>query len=175
MYDVEEEVRGRSHAEVLAARRETSKPVYDDLLDWLKVRKPHEPPASLLGKALQYLGNHEKALRRFLDDGRIPIDNNDTERVQIRTALTRKNFLFAGSDAGAERAAIIWSVLASCIAAGVEPVTYLRDVLPTLARRVRIKDVPELLPQAWKLRHGDDPPPVAPPGAIALPAIDELE
>jgi transposase len=175
LYEVEAEFWGRAPAEVLAARRERSKPVYDELLAWLAAHKPHEPPASLMGKALQYLHNHQLALRRFLDDGRIPIDNNDTERVQIRTALTRKNFLFAGSDAGAERAAIIWSVLASCIAAGVEPVAYLRDVLPKLARRVRIKDVPDLLPQAWKLRHGDDPLPVAPPGAISLPAIDELE
>jgi len=69
---------GQTAAEVLAARRRESVPVYDELLAWVATHRPYEPPASLLGKAMQYLENHRVALRRYLEDGRIPIDNNDT-------------------------------------------------------------------------------------------------
>lgn len=172
LYDIEEEVRGREPAAVLAAREKGSVAVYDELAAWVAAHRPHEPPTSLLGKALQYFENHVIALRQFLGDGRIPIDNNDTERVQIRTALTRKNFLFAGSDAGAERAAIVYSLIGSCVAAGVEPVAYLRDVLPRLARSVRVKDVPELLPLAWKKRQAAAAAVEAPDGAVELPAAE---
>jgi hypothetical protein len=79
LYDVEEEVRGRAPAIVLEARQQKSRPVYDELLDWARVYKPQEPPSSMMGKALQYLTNHEVALTRFLDDGRIPIDNGVVE------------------------------------------------------------------------------------------------
>jgi hypothetical protein len=95
--------------------------------------------------------NHEIALRRFLDDGVVPIDNGIVERLHVRTALTRKNFLFAGSDTGGERAAIAYTVLGSCKLADVDPVEYLTDVLPRLARRVRLRDVPALLPARWKV------------------------
>ena len=104
----------------------------------------------MMGKALKYLTNHQVALTRFLDDGRIPIDNGAVERLHIRAAMTRKNFLFAGSDAGGERAAIAYTVLGSCALADVNPVEYLADVLPRLARRIRLRDVPDLMPAAWK-------------------------
>lgn len=150
LYDVEEEVRGRAPAIVLEARQQKSRPVYDELLDWARVYKPQEPPSSMMGKALQYLTNHEVALTRFLDDGRIPIDNGVVERLHIRAAMTRKNFLFAGSDAGGERAAIAYTVLGSCALADVNPVEYLADVLPRLSRRVRLRDIPALMPAAWR-------------------------
>ncbi|MCA2979174.1 MAG: IS66 family transposase, partial [Myxococcaceae bacterium] len=150
LYDVEEEVRGREAAIILAARQRESRPDYDELLAWVRVHKPHEPPSSMMGKALQYLTNHQVALTRFLDDGRIPIDNGAVERLHIRAAMTRKTFLFAGSDAGGERAAIAYTVLASCALADVNPVEYLADVLPRLARRVRLRDIPALMPAAWK-------------------------
>ena len=90
------------------------------------------------------------ALRRFLDDGVIPIDNGVVERLHVRTAIARKNFLFAGSDAGGERAAIAFTVLGCCALADVNPVAYLSDVLPRLARRVRLADIPAMMPAAWK-------------------------
>ena len=104
----------------------------------------------MVGRALQYLTNHQAALTRFLDDGRIPIDNGAVERLHIRAAMTRKDFLFAGSDAGGERAAIAYTVLGSCALADVNPVEYLVEVLPRLSRRVRLRDVPALMPAAWK-------------------------
>jgi transposase len=89
------------------------------------------------------------ALTRFLDDGVIPIDNGVVERLHVRTALTRKNFLFAGSDAGAERAAIAYTVLGTCALNDINPVEYLSDVLPRLSRRIRLADIPALMPVAW--------------------------
>jgi transposase len=98
-------------------------------------------------------------LMRFLEDAAIPIDNGAVERLHVRTALTRKNFLFAGSDAGAERAAIAYTILGSCALAGVNPVEYLADVLPRLARKIRLCDIPDLLPARWKaLREGAHEP-----------------
>ena len=98
---------------------------------------------------MQYLINHHVALTRFLDDGVIPIDNGVVERLHVRTALTRKNFLFAGSDAGAERAAIAYTLLGTCALNDINPVEYLADVLPRLSRRIRLADIPALMPVAW--------------------------
>lgn len=150
LYDIEDEIRGRRADEKLAVRRASSRPLHDELLAWSKAHQPHEPPASPMGAAIRYLLNHQVALRRFLDDGRVPIDNGIVERLHVRTALTRKNFLFAGSDTGAERAAIAYTVLGCCELADVDPVEYLTDVLPRLARGVRLCDVPALLPARWK-------------------------
>ncbi len=108
------------------------------------------PPSSVLGKAIGYLLNNVVPLRRFLDDGVIPIDNGAVERLHVRTTLTRKNFLFAGSDTGAERAAVVYSVLGCCALLEINPVEYLADVLPRLSRRLRLADVPGLMPAQWK-------------------------
>ena len=70
--------------------------------------------------------------------------------AHVRAALTRKNFLFAGSDTGAERAAIAYTILGSCRLAAVDPLEYLRDVLPRLAVKRKFSDVAKLLPANWK-------------------------
>ncbi len=150
LYDIEEEIRDRDADARRTARQASSRPVYDELVAWSLAHRPHEPPSSPLGTAIRYLLNHEIALRRFLDDGVVPIDNGVVERLHVRAALTRKNFLFAGSDTGGERAAIAYSVLGSCELADVNPVEYLADVLPRLARGVKLRSVPELLPSRWK-------------------------
>jgi transposase len=144
LYDIEEGVRGRPPDEVLAVRKEHSVSIYDTLVDWCKAHQPVEPPKSPMGKAIGYLLNHEQALRRFMEHGAIPMDNGAVERLHIRVALTRKNFLFAGSDAGAQRAAIAYSILGCCALAE------LVYALPRLARGIRLRDAPELLPHAWK-------------------------
>jgi transposase len=150
LYDIEEEVRGREPEEIRLERQTRSTPLYDELESWCRVRQPHEPPSSALGKAIGYLLNNVVPLRRFLDDGVIPIDNGAVERLHVRTALTRKNFLFAGSDTGAERAAVVYSVLGCCALLDINPVEYLADVLPRLSRRLRLADVPGLMPAQWK-------------------------
>lgn len=151
LYDVEEEVRDRDAAAKLEARQAKSKPLYDDLGAWCRAHKPHEPPSSPMGKAITYLLNNETPLRRFLENGVVPLDNGAVERLHVRAAISRKNYLFAGSDAGGERAAIAYTLLGSCQLADVDPVEYLADVMPRMTRQLRIADLPALLPSQWKL------------------------
>lgn len=153
LYQVEEEVAGKPLDERTAIRQARSKPIYDDLARWCRSHQANEPPKSPLGRAISYLLNHELALRRYLDDGVIPIDNGAAERAFVRVALTRKNFLFVGSDAGGRRAATAYTLLACCRLADVDPVEYLTDVLATLSRGIRFTDAPALLPAAWKARR----------------------
>lgn len=151
LYDVEDVARDLDIAARLAERQRRSRPVYDQLLDWARTYQPAEPPSSLLGKALQYLLNHHVALTRFIDDGRLPIDNGIVERLHRRPAITRRNFLFAGSHAAGDRAAIAYSLLATCTLLDINPVEYLADILPRLARGIVVaRDVPQMLPAAWK-------------------------
>ena len=151
LYDVEATVRDAESERRLAERQRRSKPVYDELLAWCRTYMPSEPPKSKLGAALRYLLNHHLALTRYLDDGRLPIDNGIVERLHRRPAVGRKSFLFAGSHAGAERAAIAYSITATCDLLGINPTEYLADVLPRLQRGVVIaRDIPQLVPSAWK-------------------------
>jgi hypothetical protein len=106
-----------------------------------------------LAAACSYIINHHVALMRFLDDGFIPIDNGLVERLHRRRAIGRRNFLFVGSHAGGERAAIAYSILGTCRLIGLNPVAYLSDIVPTLARGVEHHELAELMPKAWKLAH----------------------
>ena len=155
LYEIERELRenGLDEDAVLAQRRERSKPLWDELVSWCTVHKKHEPPSSKLGIALRYFTNHRVALARFLDFGYVPLDNGIVERLHVRTAMTRKNYLFAGSDAGGERAAIAYTILGSCRLTGIDPLEYLRDVLPRMTRKIRLIDLSELLPHRWKQRR----------------------
>jgi hypothetical protein len=156
LYDAEASVSaslgGASPETVLEARQQRSKPVYEELKRWCETYMPLEPPGSRLYAAMRYLTNHYVALTRFLDDGRFPIDNGIVERNHRRPAVGRRNYLFAGSHAGAERAAIAYSICATCSLLGINPVEYLADVLPKLARGdISIaRDIPALAPAAWK-------------------------
>jgi transposase len=149
LYKIEDEIRALDPDAKLAERQKLSKPVWDQLAAWCTLRKQHEPPASKLGVAVRYFTNHQIALARFLEYGYLPLDNGIVERLHVRTALTRKNFLFAGSDAGGERAAIAYTILGSCRLAGVDPREYLADVLPRLTGRIRLVDLPALMPSRW--------------------------
>jgi transposase len=157
LYEIEREVRGQDPAEVLRQRKARSESIVNELLAWCRTYQVYEPPQTPLGKAVRYLVNHEVALRRFLEDGRVPMDNGAIERQFIRVALARMNFLFAGSEAGARRAAVIFTVLACCELAGVEPLAYLRDVLPRLARTNVEASSAEYLPHRWKARQAPKP------------------
>ena len=150
LYDVEHDAREASAEERTAARRARSKPVYDELVKWCETHQPIEPPKSLLGVAIRYLLNNRIALMRYLDDGTLPIDNGIVERLHRRPAVGRRGYLFAGSHAAGERAAIAYSVLATCRLLGINPMTYLADVLPRLARdAVTQSERAKLAPAAW--------------------------
>jgi len=151
LYDVEDTARDMDAEGRLRERQQRSKPVYDELIAWCRTHQPTEPPGSLLGKALQYILNHRVALMRFLDDGRVPIDNGIVERLHRRPAVGRRSYLFAGSHAAAERAAIAYSILASCALVEVNPVEYLADILPKLTRGAfKAHEFAATLPAPWK-------------------------
>jgi transposase len=167
LYEIEEKIRDLDPDARLETRRKESRPVWDELGAWCLAYQPYEPPSSPLGDAIQYLLNHRDALGRFLDHEMIPLDNGIVERLHVRAALTRKNFLFAGSDAGGERAAIAYTILGCCRLAGVNPVEYLGAILPRLSRLVRIANVPALLPARWKHAAPDQAPPALDPASAA--------
>ena len=107
--------------------------------------------------------NQWGALTRFLDDWRLRLDNNPAERQLRRVAIGRKNWLFAGSEAGAERTCVLYTILASCRLHRVNPYDYLRDVLVRVGSH-SARDVLDLAPKAWKQKlqqpDGSQPPAV---------------
>jgi hypothetical protein len=150
LYDVEDDAKNASDEDRCGMRQARARPVYDELISWCRTHQPIEPPSSALAAAIRYTLNHRAALTRYLDDGALPIDNGIVERLHRRPAVGRKSFLFAGSHAGGDRAAIAYSILASCDLAGVNPREYLTDVLPRLARDgVKIRDAAAMTPAAW--------------------------
>jgi hypothetical protein len=154
LYDVEERAREMTPDERRVLRQAESKPVYAELASWCETYKRSELPSSLLFAAVRYQTNHRDALMRFLDDGNLPIDNGIVERLHRKPIVGVRNWLFCGSDAGGERAAIAFTVLATCRLNGVNPVAYLADVLPRLARGISIsRDLPQLMPAAWARNH----------------------
>ena len=108
-------------------------------------------PKSKLGSALAYMRNNWDALKRFLSDARLPIDNNDAERDLRRVAVGRRNWLFVGSHQGGERTAVILTIIASAHRHDLDEWAYLRDVLERLAKGDC--DLEQLLPDVWKANH----------------------
>jgi hypothetical protein len=118
------------------------------------------PPRGTLAEAIRYALSRWPALCRFLHDGRIDIDNNPVERAIRPIALGRKNHLFAGSDGGGERWAMICSLIATAKLNGVEPYGYLKDVLERLAAGHPMSRIGELLPWTWQQKRASIANPV---------------
>jgi transposase len=133
----------------LVLRQEKSAPIVADLRRWLDAHLFAYTPTDPLTKALNYLNNHWDALTRFLTDGRFPIDNNLAERMLRAVAIGRNNYLFAGSDAAAERSAVFYTFVMTCRVNGVDPVAWLTDVLPRIGGTKK-SELAELLPAKWK-------------------------
>ena len=107
---------------------------------------------------MQYALSRWDALTRYVEDGRLSIDNNLAERLLRGIAVTRKNFLFLGSDAGGERAAIVYTVAETAKLNGLDPEAYIGTVLDRLARGHTIHRLAELLPWNIRLEGADDRP-----------------
>ena len=148
LYAIEKAIRGRPPDERRAVRQERSRPLLDALHVWMEETLQTLSQKSATAKAIRYALSRWEALLRFCDDGRIEIDNNAAERALRCVALGRKNFLFAGSDAGGERAAAIYSLLGSAKLNGYNPEAYLREVLTRIAEHP-ITRITDLLP--WNL------------------------
>lgn len=150
LYAIEARIRGQSPALRLAERRTFSKPVVDALHVWLDAQLRLVSGRSTLAEAIRYALSRWHALTRFLYDGRVELDTNPVERAIRPVALGRKNHLFAGSDGGGHRWAVICSLIATCKLNEVEPYAYLRDVLQRMIDGHPVNRLDELLPWSWK-------------------------
>jgi transposase len=149
LYDVEREAKAMSPRDRKRLRLAHAKPVLDAFKGWLDAQALITLPKSVMGQAMAYSLNQWAALNSYLKDGDLAIDNNAAERAIRGIALGRKNWLFAGSNEGGERAAILYSVIESCKRHGVDPFEYLRDVIAEIAG-VPPRRVKELMPATWK-------------------------
>lgn len=151
LYDVERSCKkeGLAPAARKARRDELSLPVLDELYAWIHQLHADLVPGDKLHAATRYAVNQELPFRRCFEDGHFEIDNGEVERQLRRVALGRKNYLFAGSDAGATRLAIAYTVLGSCHRRGIDPLAYTTDVIDKIQNGWPQARLAELLPDAW--------------------------
>ena len=148
LYAIEDEIRGLSADERRDVRDQRSRPIIDDLYRFLEARGRQVSAKSRLGEAIRYTLPRWDGLIRFLDDGRIDLDNNAVERAIRPLALNRKNALFAGSDEGGDNWAVIATLIENCKLTGINPHTWLTATLASLANGHPASRIDELLPHA---------------------------
>ena len=148
LYAIESEIRGRAPDERRQVRQARSRPLLDATHDWLETSLARLSKKSDTSAAIRYALALWDALVRFCDDGRIEIDNNAAERALRCVAIGRKNYLFAGSDRGGERAATFYSLIGTAKLNGLDPEAYLRELLTRIADHP-VNRIAELLP--WNL------------------------
>jgi len=149
LYRIEEEIRGRPPDVRRRYRHERSKPQIEELRVAIDDALRRLSPKSSMAKALAYGRKRWTALTRFLDEGLAEIDNNIAERAMRSVAIGRKNWLFAGSKAGGERAAAIYSVIETCKLNGIEPQAYIAETLEKIAGGWPASRWDELMPWNW--------------------------
>ena len=149
LYALEEKVRGQPPDVRRAARQTQSRPQIDDLKARMLAIRAKLSTKSGLAIALHYALKRWQALTRYLDDGRLEIDNLIAERAIRGIAIGRRNWLFAGSKAGGERAAAIYSIIETCKLNSVEPFAYIANVMQRIAAGWPNNRVDELMPWAW--------------------------
>jgi transposase len=148
IYAIEDRARFAPAAERVEHRRETA-PLLTAFFDWGKATVVKLSGKLELAKAFRYTIDRREALTRFVTDGRLEVDNNVAENAMRGIALGRKNYLFCGSDAGGERAAAIYTLVTTAKLNGLNPETYLRDVLVKIADGHPINRIAELVP--WRM------------------------
>jgi transposase len=155
MFRIEKECReeGLDPDAILQRRQADIVPLLHEFGDWIAEIHPKAPPDTSLGKAVTYFVNQWEALKRFTEDGRLTMTNNDCERQLRHIAVGRANWLFCGSDEGAETTAVLLSCLATAKLAGVNPYDWLVDVLDKLAANWPQRRLDELLPPQWNDSH----------------------
>jgi hypothetical protein len=142
---------------VPVSRRHTSQslPLLEQMHAWLETQRDAALPKSLMGTAIQYALNHWEALRRYVNDGDLAIDNNVAERAIRPLVIGRKNYLHLGSDAGGRTPAILYSVIASAKRQGLDPFVYLRDILATIGS-TPFSQLDQFLPDRWKQQQFEE-------------------
>jgi transposase len=149
IFAIEREINGTAAEQRLAVRQDRIRPLVDEFERWMRTERARLSRHADIAKAMDYMLKRWPAFTRFLEDGRICLSNNAAERALRGIALGRRAWLFAGSDRGGERAAAIYSLIATAKLNGVDPQAWLADVL----RRIADHPAPrldELLPWRWK-------------------------
>jgi transposase len=149
LFKIEREIATEPARRIREVRQLRSKPIVDTYFAWCRAEAEHVLDGSPIARAIGYALNQEEALRAYLDDGRLPMTNNVSERALRRIAVGRKNWLFLGTSEAGEVTSTFVSLLASCAMHKIEPWAYLRDLLCLLpswpARRIL-----ELAPVHWR-------------------------
>src|SRR5204863_5245629 len=149
LFEIERVINGQSAERRKTVRQELSAPLVADLKAWMREQRAKLSRGNDVAKAMDYMLKRWNAFTRFLDDGRICLSNNAAERALRCIALGRRNWTFCGSDRGGERAAAIYTLIASAKLNDIDPEAWLADVL----RRINdhpASRLPELLPWNWK-------------------------
>jgi len=146
LYTIEADIRGQSAAQRRAVRQERSRIHVDELRQYLEARQRQVSAKSKIGEAINYALTRWDGLNRFLDDGRIDLDNNTVERSIRPLALNQKNALFAGSDEGGDNWAVIATLIENCKLCGINPHAWLTETLTKLANGHHANRIGELVP-----------------------------
>jgi len=154
LYAIEKEIRGRSRDQRRRVRNARARPLVESMHLWLKASLATLSRKSDTAAAIHYALSLWDAMVRYLDDGRIEIDNSAAERALRGVAVGRRNYLFAGSDRGGERAAVFYTLIGSAKINGLDPEAYLRHVLTHIADHP-ITRIEELLP--WNFARSLQP------------------
>jgi transposase len=150
LFEIERAINGKSPEERLAARQEHSAPLVADLEAWMRSHRAKLSSNNKVAEAMDYMLKRWASFARFLEDGRVCLTNNAAERALRGIALGRKSWLFAGSDRGGQRAAVMYSLIVTAKMNDIDPQAWLADVLARIADHPASK-LDELLPWNWKL------------------------
>ena len=158
LYAIEAEIRGRPAGLRHAERQARAVPLLASFKTWAEAEHRRLSSKTTLGRALQYSLSRWEALTRYTTDGRLAIDNNPAERAIRGIAMTRKNYLFLGSDEGGRRAAIFYTIIETAKLNGLDPQAYMADVIERMAKGYSINRLAELLPWNWKAAQATKQP-----------------
>jgi hypothetical protein len=154
LYRIEQECKEKGYdvERRLAERQQKAKPIMDALKVWMETEGVKYSPSSLIGKAITYAYTRWNNMMRYLNDGRIHIDNNLAENAIRPITLGRKNYLFCGNDEAAENMSVVCSLLATCKAHDVNPRDYLNFIIAKMPylQKASYDELLELLPHNWK-------------------------
>jgi len=158
LYVIETDINGKP-AEIRHAERQArAAPLLASFKSWAEAERRRLSSKTTLGRALQYSLSRWDALTRYTTDGRLAIDNNPAERAIRGIAMTRKNYLFLGSDEGGRRAAIFYTIIETAKLNGLDPQAYMADAIDRMAKGHPINRLTELLPWNWKARQATKQP-----------------
>ena len=153
LYQIEHQAKDMSPEDRYRLRQREAVPILEEFHRWLVKRSGQVPPKSLIGKAIGYTLNQWERLTGYLKDGMLSMDNNAAENAIRPFVLGRKNWLFAGTPEGAEASALLYSIIETAKANGLEPYAYLRYIFSKLPYAEKLEDYEAMLP--WNLTSED--------------------